>query len=38
VVGAGVGGTAMPTWKGALREEDLWAVARYVEGVAAQRK
>jgi hypothetical protein len=29
-VAAGVGGTAMPTWKGALPEEDLWALAHYV--------
>jgi mono/diheme cytochrome c family protein len=37
VIAAGVGGTAMPTWKGALPDRDLWALARYVESLAAQR-
>ena len=27
---AGIGGAAMPTWKEALPEEDLWALAYYV--------
>jgi mono/diheme cytochrome c family protein len=31
VIAAGVGGTAMPTWKGSLPEADLWAIAHYVE-------
>jgi mono/diheme cytochrome c family protein len=33
VVAAGVGGTAMPTWKGSLPEEDLWALAHYVNSL-----
>jgi len=38
VIAAGVGGTAMPTWKGALPEEDLWALAHYVAGISARRE
>ena len=34
VIAAGVGGTAMPTWKGALPEADLWAMVHYVKSVA----
>jgi mono/diheme cytochrome c family protein len=34
VIAAGVGGTAMPTWKGSLPEEDLWALAHYVKSLA----
>ncbi len=30
VIASGVGGTAMPTWRGALPEEHLWALAHYV--------
>jgi mono/diheme cytochrome c family protein len=37
VVAAGVGGTAMPTWKGALGEEELWALAHYLDALAAPR-
>ncbi|MEE9219290.1 MAG: c-type cytochrome [Acidobacteriota bacterium] len=36
-IAAGVGGTAMPTWKGALEEQDLWALAYYVKSLADQR-
>ena len=28
---AGVGGTAMPSWKGTLQDDDIWAVAHYVK-------
>lgn len=35
VIAAGVGGTAMPTWKGSLPEEDLWAMVRFVESLVA---
>jgi mono/diheme cytochrome c family protein len=31
VIAAGVGGAAMPTWKGAIPEENLWALAYYVQ-------
>jgi mono/diheme cytochrome c family protein len=30
VIASGVGGTAMPTWKGALPEEDIWGLVHYV--------
>lgn len=29
-IAAGIGGTAMPTWKGSLKDEDLWALVHYV--------
>jgi len=35
VIASGVGGTAMPSWKGSLPEADLWALAHYVESLAA---
>jgi mono/diheme cytochrome c family protein len=31
VIAAGVGGAAMPTWKDAIPEENLWALAYYVQ-------
>lgn len=34
VIAAGVGGTAMPTWKGAIAEEELWALVHYVRSLA----
>jgi len=34
VIGAGIPGAAMPTWKGALSEEDLWSLVYYVQSVA----
>ncbi len=37
VIASGVGGTAMPTWKGSLPEEDIWALAHYAESLAAMR-
>ena len=33
-IAAGVGGTAMPTWQGALPEADLWALVHYVDELA----
>ncbi len=36
-VAAGIGGTAMPTWKDALEEKDLWALAYYVKSLADRR-
>jgi mono/diheme cytochrome c family protein len=35
VIASGVGGTAMPTWRGSLPEEDLWALVHYVESLVA---
>jgi mono/diheme cytochrome c family protein len=32
-IAAGLGGTAMPTWKGALPEADLWALVHYVDAL-----
>ncbi len=37
VVASGVGGTAMPSWKGALPEEDLWALVHYVSSLVDER-
>ncbi len=37
VIAAGVGGAAMPTWKGALSEENLWALAYYVQSLIRLR-
>lgn len=37
VIASGVGGTAMPTWRGALPEADLWALAHYVSSLLALR-
>jgi mono/diheme cytochrome c family protein len=36
-VAAGIGGTAMPTWKNVLPDPDLWAMAYYVRSLAALR-
>lgn len=30
-IAAGVGGTAMPAWKGTISDEDIWAVSYYVK-------
>ncbi|WP_224240631.1 c-type cytochrome [Hyalangium gracile] len=37
VIAGGVGGAAMPTWKGAIPEENLWALVHYVQTLVAQR-
>jgi mono/diheme cytochrome c family protein len=37
VIAAGVGGAAMPTWKGAIPDENLWALAHYVQTLVNQR-
>jgi hypothetical protein len=37
VVTAGVGGTAMPTWGGALTSRQLYGIAYYVRSLALQR-
>ncbi len=37
VITAGVGGTAMPMWAGALSDEQLWGLAYYVRSVALLR-
>jgi mono/diheme cytochrome c family protein len=31
IIAAGIGGTGMPTWKGALPDDELWALAYYVQ-------
>ncbi|HTN53368.1 MAG TPA: c-type cytochrome [Anaeromyxobacter sp.] len=33
VVASGVGGTAMPTWRGSLPEDDLWALVHFVDSL-----
>lgn len=30
-IAAGVGGTAMPSWKGTIEDEQIWAVSHYVK-------
>jgi mono/diheme cytochrome c family protein len=37
VINAGVGGTAMPTWSGALTPQQLWGLAYYVRSLALMR-
>lgn len=37
VIAAGVGGTAMPTWRDALPEEDIWALAHFVDALVKTR-
>ena len=37
VISLGIPGTAMPTWKGALPEEDLWAMAHFVADLAEMK-
>jgi mono/diheme cytochrome c family protein len=32
-IASGIGGTAMPMWKGALSDDDLWAMAYYVRSL-----
>lgn len=32
-IASGIGGTAMPSWKGVLEDEDIWAVAYYVKSL-----
>jgi hypothetical protein len=34
-IASGVGGTAMPKWKDALPDSDLWALAHYVHSIIA---
>jgi len=29
-IAAGIGGAGMPTWKGAMPDQDIWAIAHYV--------
>ena len=36
-IAAGIGGTAMPTWKNVLPDPDLWAMAHYVRSLVALR-
>ncbi|MCM3877944.1 MAG: c-type cytochrome [Thermoanaerobaculia bacterium] len=32
-IASGIGGTAMPTWKGALPDDDIWAMAYYTRSL-----
>lgn len=34
---AGVGGTSMPSWKGTIEDEEIWAVAHYVRHLMDMR-
>ena len=37
-IASGIKGTAMPQWKGAIPDEDLWALAHYVEDLIVSYK
>ncbi|MEZ4272743.1 MAG: cytochrome c [Myxococcota bacterium] len=37
VIGAGIPGAAMPTWKDAISEEDLWGLTYYIQSLAKMR-
>jgi mono/diheme cytochrome c family protein len=37
IIGAGVGGTAMPTWAGALPPKQIWGLAYYVRSLSLLR-
>lgn len=37
LIAAGIPGTAMPSWKGSLPDEDIWALAYYVESLGAMK-
>jgi mono/diheme cytochrome c family protein len=37
-IAAGIKGTAMPQWKGSLPDEDIWALAYYVESLIESYK
>ena len=34
VIAAGIPGTAMPQWKDSIPDEDIWAIAHYVQHLA----
>ena len=36
-IAAGIGGTAMPTWKGSVKDDDLWALVHYVRHLVSLR-
>jgi mono/diheme cytochrome c family protein len=36
-IASGIGGTAMPAWKGALPDDDIWAIAYYVRSLVEMR-
>lgn len=36
-INAGVGGTAMASWKGVLQDDEIWAVAHYVRSLMDKR-
>jgi mono/diheme cytochrome c family protein len=36
-IASGIGGANMPTWKGALKEDELWGLAYYVRSLTEKR-
>lgn len=36
-IATGIGGTAMPTWKGAISDDEIWALAHYVEWLSEMK-
>src|SRR5206468_5956196 len=37
-IGVGIGGAAMPGWKGVLEEDKLWALVYYVQSLVNTRE
>ena len=37
VIATGIGGTAMPSWKDSIPDEDIWALAYYIRSLADER-
>jgi len=37
VIGAGIPGTAMPAWKGAMPEQEIWALVHYVKSLVGMK-
>jgi hypothetical protein len=32
-IASGIGGTAMPMWKGSIEDQDIWAIAYFVDSL-----
>jgi hypothetical protein len=37
VIATGIGGTAMPSWKDSIPDEDIWALTYYIRSLADER-
>lgn len=36
-IASGIGGTAMPQWKGSIKDADIWALAHYVRSIILKK-